>query len=187
MDKRKEIVFQKFMEDAQKTIFDPAPFKEEQRRRAGFPRIRRGRRRQATPRQVAPEARVRRKDRARLLAAVSGAGPARGAAEELAADPGRREALLPHALSRGMGSQGARVVKPVVNWPSPEEVGRSAGFVRVGAGRLPKHGRRGAVGLTSFRATAPPTSLDDRDRDEAGRRRRNAPAGWTPDKTYVKR
>ena len=154
-----DLVFQKFMDQAQKTIFDPAPFNEkpaEAQRR--LPRLRRRRRVQAAPRPLAPAPAVRGE---RRRSATSRTIPSRAAGGAVRRDQGRPDARR-RSTSRTLylgdwerkvaarRQAGRELARPGA------EVGRRAGRVPLRPDRLPEHRGRRAVGRP--RLPAPPTA-----------------------------
>ena len=190
MNKRSDLVFQKFMDQAQKTIFDPAPFNEKPAEASGgFLGFGGG-------------AAVKlRRDRSHLtldyterremayLQPYPVSGQLEGMHDQIKADPAAEKRYFQTVDLGDWDRKVTRVVKPVVNWPEPaqEWVGQPVAFLSAQIGYPNANGELQWDG-TTFQATDPPerewhTSMAMKKAADVS----NPPPGWKPGSTYVKR
>jgi len=190
MEKRSDLVFQKFMDLAQKVIFDPAPFNEKPAESGGgFLGFGGGvavkLRRDHTHLSLDYE-------ETRQFAYFQDypiSGDLSGIYDEIKADPENEKKYFLTFYVGDWDRKVSRVFKPVVNWPDPAKkwVGEPVAFLSAQVG-YPN--TQGEINWTShvFQPNDPPDAQWNavtemkKAADVA-----NPPAGWTPDKTFVKR
>lgn len=190
LNKRKDLVFQTFMQQAQKTIFDPAPFNEKPAEATGgFLGWGGG---------VAFKLR---QDRTHLsltyteeteyayLQPFPIRGQMEGLQAEIAADPAAEKRYFRTLYLGDWDRKVSRIVEPVVNWPdaSRKWVGEPVAYVTAQIG-YPN--TEGVLQWDTLRFTAN-DSADVRRTSSIEMKKAsdvsNAPQGWTPDSTFVKR
>jgi hypothetical protein len=190
MEKRSDLVFQKFMDQAQKTIFDPPPFKEEAAQASGgflglggggAVKLRRDR--------VSLTLDFQEKRQVAYLQLAPISGQLEGLYDQIKADPAAEKKYFMTIDLGDWERKVSRVVKPVVNWPDPAKkwVGQPVAFLSAQIGYPDANGALQWAGHV-FQPSDPPdaswnmgTAMKKKD-DVA-----NPPAGWEPDKTFVKR
>ena len=192
IDKRKDLVFQKFMDQAQKTIFDPAPFNEQpaEAHGGGFLGLGGGAAVKLRRDHVAPAPAVRGERRHRLPPGVSRLGRAGGAVRRDQGRPDRGEEVLHARSTWATGSaRSPRVVKPVVNWPTAAQkwVGEPVAFLSAQIGYPNTEGVVQWDGHVFQPSDGPDAVWNTATEMKAAGDVANAPAGWTPDKTFLKR
>lgn len=187
VDKRSDLVYQKFQEVAQKMIFDPAPFNEEAAKASGGGIF-----------QVAFKVRhdhthahlsYDEKKELAYLQPYPISSTLEGLAAEIQRDPSAEKRYF-HLIDVGdWDRKVARVVKPVVNWPDAAKqwVGEPVAFLSVQVGYPDAGGSLNWDGHI-FQPSDPAgavwqTQTAKKDTSEVT----NPPANWTPDKTFVKR
>lgn len=186
VDKRSDLVFQKFMELAQKVIFDPAPFNEKPAEAGGL---------------FGGVALKMRADFAEVdlnyeetrqftyLQDFPVSGDLTGLYDEIKADPEAEKKYFTTVYLSDWDRKLSRVVKPVVNWPDPARnwVGEPVSFLSV------QVGYPNTVGEIQWDGHVfSPTDPIDASWSTATEQKKLAdvskpPANWTPDKTYIKR
>ncbi|MCX4243080.1 hypothetical protein [Paraliomyxa miuraensis] len=190
MEKRSDLVFQKFMEQAQKMIFEPAPFKQEAAQASsgflglgggGAVKLRRDR--------VDASFYYHEKRQVGYLQLVPISGQLEGLYDQLEADPAAESKYFMTVDLGDWERKVSRVVKPVVNWPDPARkwVGEPVAFLSAQIGYPDKNGALQWTGHV-FQPSDPPDASWSmgtafKKKDEVT----NPPAGWEPDRTFVKR
>jgi hypothetical protein len=190
MEKRSDLVFQKFMDQAQKVIFDPAPYNEKPAEASGgFLGFGGGAavklRRDHTHLSLNYE-------ETRQFAYFQDypiSGDLSGIYDEIKADPENEKKYFLTFYVGDWDRKVSRVFKPVVNWPDPAKkwVGEPVAFLSAQVG-YPN--TQGEINWAShvFGPNDPPDAQWNavtemkKAADVA-----NPPAGWTPDKTFIKR
>ena len=190
MNKQKELIYQKFMDAAQKTIFDPAPFQEEAAEASGgFLGFGGGGavklRRDKTHLKLEYEE----KKELAYLQPYPISGELEGLAEHIAADPAAEKRYFTTLYLGEWERKVRRVFKPIVNWPDPAQkwVGQPVSFVSAQVGYPNTDGALQWDGHI-FQSNGGPndvweTATEMKDPSDVA----NAPAGWKPDATYIKR
>jgi hypothetical protein len=190
LNKRKDVVFQTFMQQAQKTIFDPAPYNEKPAEASG-----------GFLGWGAGAAFKLRRDKTHLKLSYKEETeyaylqpfPIRGQLEglhaEIAADPAAEKKYFRTLYMSDWDRKVSRIVKPVVNWPNPTQkwVGEPVSYLSVQVG-YPN--TEGVIQWdnTRFTPNDPPdaqwtSSTEMKKASDV----KNAPSGWTPDKAFIKR
>lgn len=190
MDKRTDLVFQKFMDLAKTTIFDPASFNEQPAEASGgFLGLGGGgalklRRQQTNLRLDYHE----RKELA-YLQSYPISGSLDGLADVIRADSAAERKYFLNLDIGDWDRKVARIVKPVVNWPDPATkwVGEPVAFLTAQVG-YPN--AQGAVQWDGH-VFGPKDGLDAQWNTATAMKQltdvSNPPAGWAPDKTFIKR
>ncbi len=190
MEKRSDLIFQKFMDQAQKTIFDPAPFKEEAAQASGgflglggggAVKLRRDR--------VSLTLDFQEKRQVAYLQLAPISGQLEGLYDQIRADPAAEKKYFMTIDLGDWERKVSRVVKPVVNWPDPAKkwVGQPVAFLSTQIGYPDVNGALQWAGHV-FQPSDPPDASWNmgtamKKKDEVA----NPPPGWEPDKTFVKR
>jgi hypothetical protein len=190
IDKRSDLIFQKFMDLAQKTIFDPAPFKEDPAKASGgFLGLGGG---------VAVKVRQDRThlhlfyDETREMAYLQDnvvPGQLDGLYDVLKQDPTQEKKYFTTVYLGDWDRKVTRTVKPVVNWPDPAQqwVGEPVSFLTVQVGYPNTEGVVQWDGHIFQRSDGPDAVWQARMEMKKEADVANAPAGWKADKTFVKR
>ena len=190
VDKRTDLVFQKFMEEAQKFIFEPPAFTEKPAEASGgFLGLGGG---------VAVKLRRDRRDldlyyhEKREMAYLQEypiSSTLEGLYDVIKADPSAEKKYFITLYLDDWDRKVARNVKPVVNWPDPTRkwVGEPVNFLSVQVGYPDTQGAIQWDGHV-FDQTAGPnavwhTAMAMKKQTDVA----NPPPGWAPDKTYLKR
>jgi hypothetical protein len=190
IDKRSDLVFQKFMEQAQKTIFEPAPFQEQAAQASGgFLGFGGG-----------AAFKLRRDhshlhleyDERREMAYLQDypiSGQLEGLYDELKADPANEGKYFTTVYLGDWERKTVRVVKPVVNWPDPARAwaGQPVSFLSVQVGYPNTEGIPQWSGHMFQRTDGPDAVWNSTTEMKRAQDVRNPPPGWTPDQTLVKR
>jgi hypothetical protein len=190
MEKRSDLVFQKFMDQAQKVIFEPAPFQEESAQASGgllgfgggaaF-KLRRD--------QVDLDLNYHEKRQMAYLQASPISGQLEGLYDQIKADPSAEKKYFTTIDMGDWNRKVTRVFKPVCNWPDATQkwVGQPVAFLSAQVGYPDTQGTLQWDGHI-FQAT---DRADDTWQTGTAMKKKedvaNAPAGWEPDKTFVKR
>jgi hypothetical protein len=190
MNKQKELIFQKFLDAAQKTIFDPAPYQEEAAQASGgflgfggggALKLRRDR--------THLKLEYEEKKELAYLQPYPISGELEGLAAHIAADPAAEKRYFTTLYLGDWERKVRRVVKPIVNWPDPAQkwVGHPVSFVSAQVGYPNEAGAIMWDGHM-FQSNGGPndvweTAIEMKDAANVT----NAPAGWKPDMTFIKR
>jgi hypothetical protein len=191
LNKRQDMVLGKFMEWAQKAIFDPAPFSEKPAEaHGGFLGFGGG------------GAFKFRQDRTNIKLeydekrvwvytqdyAIS--GQMTGLHDVIKADPSAEKKYFTKVFMGDFGKTVCRSIKAVVNWPDPVRkwAGEPVAFLSAQVGYPVAAGGIGWSPPHLFQASDPPDSVFNtttamKQKSDVT----NPPAGWEPDKTFVKR
>jgi hypothetical protein len=190
MNKQKELVFQKFMEAAQKTIFDPAPYHEEAAQASGgflgfggggAMKLRRDR--------THLKLEYEEKKELAYLQPFPIAGEMEGMAEHIAADPAAEKRYFTTLYLGDWERKVRRVIKPVVNWPDAAQkwVGQPVAFVSAQVGYPNTEGAIQWDGHL-FQSNGGPNDVWETATEmKAAADVTNPPPGWKPDLTFIKR
>jgi hypothetical protein len=190
IDKRSDLVFQKFMDEAQKVIFDPAPFQEQPAEASGgFLGFGGG---------VALKLREDRThlhlsyDEHREMAYLQKypvSGQMEGLYDVIKKDPSQEKKYFTTLYLDDWERKVSRIVKPVVNWPDPAQkwVGQPVAFLSAQIGYPNEQGALQWDGHM-FQASDGPndvwnTAMAMKKVSDVA----NPPPNWTPDKTFIKR
>ena len=128
IDKRKDLVFQKFMDQAQKTIFDPAPFNEQpaEAHGGGFLGLGGGAAFKLRRDHSHLHLRYEENDVIGYLQEYPVSGELEGLYDEIKADPTAEKKYFRTLYLGDWERKVSRVVKPVVNWPDPAQNGSAS-------------------------------------------------------------
>jgi hypothetical protein len=191
MNQRSDLVFQKFMEQAKQAIFDPAPFQEPPAQASSglFGVFGGGAafklRKQITTLDLDYE-------ETREMAYLQPypvSGTMDGLADVLKADPAAEKKYFLNVDLGNWDRKVARIVKPVVNWPDPaqEWVGQPVAFLSAQIGYPNAQGEVQWDGHVFGPSDPPDAKWDTATAMKTKTDVQNPPAGWEPDKTFVKR
>jgi hypothetical protein len=190
LNKRSDMIFQKFLDQAQKTIFEPAPFKEEPAAtKGGFLGIGAGiafkLRADVTTLNLAYDER-------REMAYLQDfpiSSQLEGLYDAIKADPAAETKYFTTLYLSDWERKVARNIKAIVNWPDPSQkwVGEPVNFLSAQIGYPNTDGVPQWDGHV-FQSTDKPdsfwsTSTEMKKAEDV----KQPPAGWIPDKTFVKR
>jgi hypothetical protein len=200
ISKRSDLITQQFMQMAQKTIFDPAPFQEKPAEVGGGGGGILGTLGGLFGGSGGAAFKMRRDqthlhlsyDETKQFAYLQEypiSGQLTGLYDEIKADPAAEKKYFTTLYLSEWERKVHRVVKPVVNWPDPGQqwAGEPVSFLSAQFG-YPTTG--GALEWTGhvFQRTDPPDALWTADFEQKNKADvANPPDGWEPDKCYVKR
>ncbi len=191
VDQKTNLVFEKFMEQAKKMIFDPPqPTVEAAQASSGSfgiwgAGLALKYRRDSTKLELYYH---EKRQMSYLQDTVIGES-LEGLFDEIQANPEAEKKYFQTLYLDDWPRKLGRIIKPIVNWPKPELnwAGEPVAFVSVQAGYPNTHGELMWTGRT-FQKTDPldaSWSFSMTQKQEA--HVENPPAGWTPDTTYIKR
>jgi len=196
MDKRSDLVYQKFSEMAKQTIFDPVPFTEKpaeaQQGGGGFLTSFFG---------GAGAAFKMRKQRISLhldyhetreiayIQPYQVGGTLDGVADDIRADPAKDKVYFTKVDLGDWDRKIVRVAKPVINWANPETkwVGEPVAFVDVQFAYPNAEGALQWDGHVFNQGEGPSTQWNTAVAMKKEEEVTNPPPGWKPDKLYMKR
>jgi hypothetical protein len=190
MDKRSDMVFQKFMDLAKQAIFDPAPFNEQPAQASGgFLGFGGG---------VALKLRTQRTSlsldyhETREIAYLQPfqiSGTLAGIGDAVRADPSKEKVYFQELDLGDWDRKVTRIVKPVVNWPDPAQqwVGEPVAFLSAQVGYPNAQGALQWDGHVFNPADGPGAQWNTAVAMKQQSDVTNAPVGWAPDKMFVKR
>ena len=190
IDKRTDLVFNKFMEEAQKVIFDPPQFNEKPAEaKGGFLGLGGGAAFKLRRDTVNLTLDYHEKREMCYLQENQVSGQLDGLYDVLKADPSAEKKYFMNLYLDNWDAKVSRLVKPVVNWPDPSRkwVGEPVSFLSVQVGYPDTQGALqwdGNVFEPGEGSDAKwTTAMAKKNQNDVA----NAPAGWTPDKTFLKR
>jgi hypothetical protein len=190
MEKRSDLVFQKFMDLAQKVIFDPAPFNEKPAEASGgFLGFGGG---------VAMKLRADMShltlnyEETRQYAYFQDypiSGDLAGIYDEIKADPENEKKYFMTFYVGDWDRKVSRVFKPVCNWPDPGKkwVGEPVAFLSAQVGYPNTNGEINWDSHVFQPGDPPDAQWNSVTEMKKAADVANPPAGWTPDKTFIKR
>jgi hypothetical protein len=190
MNKRSDLLYQKFMEQAQKVIFEPAPFQEEAAQASGgFLGFGGGAAFKVRRDRVSLELHI---DETREIAYIQDypiSSPLRGFYDEIKADPQAEKKYFTTLYLDDWNRKVTFTFKPIVNWPEPGKqwAGQPVAFL---SAQMGYPNTEGVIQWESeiFSATDP---IDKFFAPAAAQKKavdvNNPPAGWASDKAFVKR
>jgi hypothetical protein len=192
IDKRSDLVFQKFMEQAQKTIFEPAPYQQKPAEASGgggFLGLGGGAAFKVRRDQTHLHLEYDERREMAYLQDYPISGQLEGLFDEIEADPAAEKKYFTTLYLADWERKVSRVVKPVVNWPEPGVgwQGQPVAFLSAQVGYPNTEGVVQWDGHMFQRADGPDAVWNTAVEMKAAADVRNPPAGWTPDKTFVKR
>jgi hypothetical protein len=190
IDKRSDLVFQKFMDAAQKVIFDPAPFQEKPAEAGGGVMGFGGR--AALKLRVDMSHLQLNYDETREMAYLQDypvSGQLEGLADAIKSDPAAEKRYFTTLYVDDWERKVARIVKPVVNWPDPAQqwVGEPVAFLSVQVGYPNTQGSIEWDGHVFQSSDGPNAQWNTAIAMKSAGDVTNAPQGWTPDATFIKR
>jgi len=191
IDKRKDLVFQKFMDQAQKAIFDPAPYTEQpaEAHGGGFLGLGGGAAVKLRRDHSHLHLRYEENDVIGYLQEYPVSGELEGLYDEIKADPTAEKKYFRTLYLGDWERKVPRVVKPVVNWPNAAQkwVGEPVAFLSAQIGYPNTEGVVQWDGHVFQPSDGPDAVWNTATEMKAAGDVANAPAGWTPDKTFLKR
>ncbi len=190
MEKRSDLVFQKFMDQAQKTIFEPAPYTEQAAQASGgflgfggggAVKLRRDR--------VDLHLEYHEKRQMAYLQPAPISGQLEGLYDQIKADPAAEKKYFTLIDLGDWDRKVTRVFKPVVNWPDAEQkwVGQPVAFLSAQVGYPDVNGSLNWAGHIFQASDGPDAKWETGTAKKGAADVANPPAGWEPDKTFVKR
>jgi hypothetical protein len=190
INKRTDLVFQKFMEEAQKVIFDPAPFTEKPAEASGgFLGLGGGVAFKLRQDRTNLELHYHEKREMAYLQENQVSGQLEGMYDQLKADPASEKKYFLNLYLDDWDRKVTRSVKPVVNWPDPSQkwIGEPVSFLSVQVGYPDTQGAIQWDGHVFQSADGPnaqwQTAMAMKKQSDVT----NPPPGWAPDKTFLKR
>jgi hypothetical protein len=190
IDKRSDLVFQKFMDAAQKVIFEPAPFQEKPAEASGgFLGFGGG---AALKLRVDMTHLQLNYDETRQMAYLQDypiSGQLEGLYDVIKNDATQEKKYFTTLYLADWERKVTRVVKPVVNWPDAAQqwVGEPVAFLSVQVGYPNTQGVLEWDGHVFQSSDGPTAGWNTAIEMKAQADVSNPPQGWTPDKTFVKR
>jgi hypothetical protein len=190
LEKRTDLLFTKFMEQAQKIIFDPPAFNEKPAEASGgFLGLGGGvafklRRDSVSLHQTYDEEREM-----AYLQDYPISGTMSGIADEIKADPAAEKKYFQTVYLGDWNRKVSTIVKPVVNWPAPDRqwVGEPVAFLSAQVGYPNTEGVVQWHSHLFQRADDPAVNWTSAVEMKRAAEVKGAPAGWTPDKVFLKR
>lgn len=191
MDKRSDMIFQKFMDLAKQTIFDPAPFQEPPAQASSglFGLFGGGAAFKLRQQRISLSLNYEETREMAYLQPYPVSGTMDGLYDQLKADPAAEKKYFQNVDLGDWDRKVARIVKPVVNWPDPAQqwVGQPVAFLSAQIGYPNARGEVQWDGHV-FGASDPPgaqwnTATSMKAKADVA----NPPANWAPDRTFVKR
>jgi hypothetical protein len=191
LDTRSNLVFTQFMEQAKKDIFEPASFQEQSAQASSG---------SGTPWGVGVAFKYRQDRRTvdlefnetrqfAFLQDLDISGQLEGLYDELRANPEAERKYFMNLYLSEWERKVSRTVTPVVNWPDKARqwVGQPVYFLSAQVG-YPNTSGVIQWDATRFDASGGPNAVwSTQTEQKAAADVQNPPAGWTPDKTFVKR
>jgi hypothetical protein len=190
IDKRTDLVFQKFMEEAQKVIFDPASFSEKPAEASGgFLGLGGGAAFKLRQDRTTLSLHYHEKREMAYLQEYPISGQLEGLYDQLKADPSSEKKYFINLYIDDWDRKITRHFKPVVNWPdaSRKWAGEPVSFLSVQTGYPDVNGAVQWDGHV-FQASDGPnadwyTAMAKKNKADVA----NPPSGWNPDLTFIKR
>jgi hypothetical protein len=190
MEKRSDLVFNKFMEQAQKVIFDPAPFKEEPAQASGgflglggggAVKLRRDR--------VSLHLEFHEQRQMAYLQPAPISGQLEGLYDEIKANPEAEKKYFSFVDIGNWDRKITRVLKPVVNWPDPTQkwVGQPVAFLSAQVGYPDVNGELQWSGHIFQASDGPSATWKTQTAMKKEADVANPPQGWKSDRTFIKR
>ena len=191
MNQRSDLVFQKFMEQAKQAIFDPAPFQEPPAQASSglFGVFGGGAAFKLRQQITTLDLNYEETREMAYLQPYPVAGTMDGLADVLKTDPAAEKKYFLNVDIGAWDRKVARIVKPVVNWPDPAQqwVGQPVAFLSAQVGYPNANGEVQWDGHVFGPSDPPDSKWDTATAMKKKEDVANPPAGWTPDKTFVKR
>jgi len=190
LEKRKDLIFTKFMDQAQKTIFDPAPFNEKPAESSGgFLGLGGGFALKLRTDRSHLHLRYEETTEFAYAQEYPISGSLTGLHDVIAADPANEKKYFTTLYLGDWERKVKRTVKPVVNWPDPAKgwVGEPVAFLSCQVGYPNTEGVVQWDGHIFQATEGSDTIWSSSTEMKAAADVRNAPPGWTPDKTFLKR
>jgi len=190
MDKRSDLVFQKFMDAAQKVIFEPAPFQEKPAEASGgFLGFGGG---AALKLRVDMTHLTLDYDETREMAYLQDfpiSGQLDGLYDVIKNNPEQEKKYFTTLYLGDWERKVSRIIKPVVNWPDAAKqwVGEPVAFLSAQIGYPNTDGVLQWDGHIFQSADGANTQWNTQTEMKAAGDVTNPPSGWTPDKTFLKR
>jgi hypothetical protein len=196
MDKRSDLVFNKFMDLAKQVIFDPAPFNEEAAQvpsggvlgsifGGGSLGVAMKLRQQKTHLSL----QYHETKEIAYLQSYQVNGTLDGIGDAIKADPAKEKVYFVEVDLGDWDRKVSRIVKPVVNWPDPAQqwIGEPVAFLSVQTGYPNAQGALEWDGHVFGAADGPGAQWNTAVAMKQQSDVTNPPAGWAPDKMFLKR
>ncbi len=190
LQKQSDLVYQSFLDEAKKVIFDPAPPNVQPAQASGgFLGLGGGFALKARVDSQSLDLKFEETLNTRYLQTDVISSPLTGFYEEIKKDPNAEKKYFTTAYVGDWERKVARFVKPVVNWPDPSKkwFGEPVAFLSAQIGYPNTAGEIQWVGHVFQSTDAPDTTWPPAMEMKAAADVVNPPAGWTPDKTFIKR
>lgn len=190
LNKRTDLIAQRFLDIAKGMIFDPPAFNEKPAEaHGGFLGLGGGAAFKLRRDRVDVELHHHEKQEMCYLQENTVSGQLEGLYDQLKADPAAEKKYFINLDLGDWDRKIARVVKPVVNWPDPARkwVGEPVSFLSVQVGYPDMQGALQWDGHIFQQSDGPDarwtTAMAKKNQSDVA----NAPAGWAPDRTFLKR
>ena len=190
MDKRSNMVFQKFMDLAKQAIFDPAPFNEQPAQASGgFLGFGGGGALKLRTQRTSLSLDYHETREIAYLQPFQITGTLDGIGDAIRADPSKEKVYFTNVDLTDWDRKVTRIVKPVVNWPDAAQqwVGEPVAFLSAQVGYPNAQGALQWDGHVFNPVDGPGAQWNTAVAMKQQSDVTNAPAGWTPDKMFVKR
>ncbi|MBR1202159.1 MULTISPECIES: hypothetical protein [unclassified Bradyrhizobium] len=190
MDKRSDLIFQKFMDLAKQVIFDPAPFNEQPAQASGgFLGFGGGAAFKLREQRTNLDLEYHETKEIAYLQNYQVGGTLDGVADEIRANPAKDKVYFLTVDIGDWDRKVARVFKPVVNWPDPTQkwVGEPVAFLSCQVGYPNADGALQWDGHVFSPSDGPDAHFDTATFMKQKSDVAHPPAGWEPDKMFLKR
>ena len=190
MDKRSDMVFQKFMDLAKQAIFDPAPFNEQPAEASGgFLGFGGGVALKLREQRTSLSLDYHETREIAYLQPFQVTGTLDGIGDAIRADATKEKVYFTNVDLTDWDRKVTRIVKPVVNWADPAQqwVGEPVAFLSAQVGYPNAQGALQWDGHVFNPADGPGAQWNTAVAMKQQTDVTNAPAGWAPDKMFVKR
>ena len=190
MDKRTDLVFQKFMDLAKTTIFDPPPFNEQPAEASGgFLGLGGGVALKLRRQKITLSLDYHERKEMAYLQSYPISGSLDGLSDVITADPSQEKKYFRTLDLGDWDRKVSRIVKPVVNWPDAARkwVGEPVAFLSVQVGYPNAEGAVQWDGHVFGANDGPDAQWTTATAMKEASDVTNPPAGWAPSKTFIKR
>jgi len=190
IEKRSDVVFQKFMDEAQKTIFDPAPFQEAPAEASGgFLGLGGGAAFKLRTDQTHQHLEYDEHREMAYLQDYPVSGQMEGLYDVIKADPTAEKKYFTTLYLGDWDRKVSRIFKPVVNWPDAGQkwVGQPVAFLSAQIGYPNTEGVIQWDGHMFQAADGNNAEWHYQKEMKAAADVQNPPPDWAPDKTFIKR
>jgi hypothetical protein len=190
MDKRSDLVFQKFLDLAKQVIFDPAPFNEQPAQASGgFLGLGGGVALKLREQRTSLSLDYHETKEIAYLQSWPISGTLDGVADAIRANPSKDKMYFLTVDLGNWDRKNVRIVKPVVNWPDPSQLwaGEPVAFLSAQVGYPNAQGELQWDGHVFNPADGPSAQWNTATFMKQKSDVSNPPGGWEPDRMFLKR